>query len=215
LRFAHREIQRTKNWRAMEHRVTDIVYPGTADFGVGVAVAPTVGAYKMANALWLVTENGLQFVRPATEDEVNRLRRAHIESRGSVDLTAAHLQRWYERELKVVLLLPPALDTDIEVDIWRYLPFYDDIDVGGEGQPETVEDATDWFSDNLPEALCWGAAYYLSRFSRDLKAEAAHYLEVYKGLCGEAWQSDVVSRQAGAAGGTQPPRVNPVTGGPK
>lgn len=210
LRFTHREVQRIRNWRAMEHRVEDLAYAAALTTGITVAAD-----YKMARNVWLDTAGVLSPIQPTDEAEANRLRRATFQARAATDLTTTHHQRWYEAGLKVVLLVPPAAQLTLVVDYWRYLAFYEDVDVGDEGEPATVEDATDWFSDNIPEALAWGAAYFLTRFAKDKAAEAKHYREMYQQLRDEAWQADLVARQGGVAGALQPPRRDPVQGGPE
>ena len=261
IQFAHREVQRTKDWRAMEARAVELPY--AAGLTTGITVSST---YKKAREVYINEGGGiLKSVLPATEADVNKLRRIAYNARGITSPTeAAYVQRWYEAGLKIVLFIPPAEEINLDVEYYRYIPFYTDqgdgtadivddanfgenkitvsnadaakfyvgqslylqsdetvvkqvVAIGAPGVSNTditlnsvlglangdtlalgatssqQADATDYFSENIPQILIWGAAYYMSKYIFE-DGRADHFLQVYKGLLEEAYVADLQSK---------------------
>ena len=263
--FAQRDVQRRKNWRCMEQRTpVPITYP--AGGVAGVMVDPN---YKRARQVYLAAN--MQPLLPTTEDDASRFRRISYNTTGNGPDTR-YLQRWYDAQFKLFLLVPPSIDTDLVVDFYGYLPFYSDLRSGTvtvSGAPDgankqivvsapdyaklvvgqrltlntdgtivkTVQtltaagykvtldsvigladtnvlnlgptkagglDMQDWFSVNMPEALEFLAAYYISKnIYEDGRADG--FLLRANTIIQEAYADDVASKQGGLAKSYSPP----------
>ena len=117
----HLQLQMDGDFRCMEKHVIVTVPANTIE---GVAIAAD---YKRARHVW----NTLAGVRtspvtPAVESEINLLALTAKQTRGLDSLTTGngYYQRWFERELKLCLLIPPAASTNLLVDYYAYLPDY-------------------------------------------------------------------------------------------
>jgi hypothetical protein len=91
-----------------------------------------------------------------------------------------------------VLLIPPASQTLLTVDFYRFLPFY--LDDGGAVDPTL----SDWFSENIPDVVQAGAAYWLCKnILEDQRAETfySRYIDGLK----MAFESDVRAKQGALA----------------
>ena len=178
IKYAHREIQRIKNWRAMEARVTGLTIP--ADDVTGIVVSAN---YKKGRQLYVVNGVALESIMPSTEEEVNILRRISQNTRNQAPTAAGYIQRWYEVGLRIALFIPPTSDTDVVVDIYQYLDFYAD------------ENADDYFSIFMPEALIQCAAYYMSENVNDPRTK--DFFMRFQQLTEASFASDVEAKQGG------------------
>mgnify|MGYP001411072959 CR=1 FL=1 len=177
IQFSHKEIQRTKDWRAMEERANGLDYNQAAIDAPGIEVSAD---YKRAREVYIVDGVDLKSVLPSTEQDVNKLRRIAFNTRGITNPTeGGYIQRWYESRLRVVLFIPVTVT--LAVEYYKYLPAL------------ANADDTDYFTENIPQIVIWGAAYYMSKYIFE-DARAQHFLEVYKQLLEEAYVADVQAK---------------------
>jgi hypothetical protein len=177
IQFSHKEIQRTKDWRAMEERATGLDYNQAVIDANGITVAAD---YKRAREVYIVDGIDLKSVLPSTEQDVNKLRRIAFNTRGIVNPSeGGYIQRWYESRLKIVLFIP--VEVILAVEYYKYLA------------PIALADDTDYFTENIPQIVIWGAAYYMSKYIFE-DARAQHFLDVYKQLLEEAYIADVQAK---------------------
>lgn len=144
--LAHRQLQRDGDWRCQEAHV-EVEYPAADVDGVSVA-----DDCKRIRHVWVICEEGLRGpILGTDEDNALRVKGEAFRQRGHTDLNPSiTAQRWFERERKLCLLIPPPADQDLRVDYYKYLPAYSD----GE---EAV--TNDFFSDELWDVLLYGAAH--------------------------------------------------------
>jgi hypothetical protein len=194
VRYIHKQLQLDYNWRCMYTRVTGLVYP--ANSTVGVLVESSQGADDCKHIIEVFIEHvannvtTLETLWPATQERAGRDRRiAQIAQGAQPSLAGGWNQKWYDRARRAALLIPPAQDTNLTVDFYRFLPFY---------LTNNVVDPTlsDWFSENLPDAIQAGAAYWLCKnILEDARADTffARYVDLVKA----ANESDRLARQGG------------------
>lgn len=201
IRQAHLELQRTCNWRCMQHRIEDVEY--SPDDKNGVVVAAD---YKSGRTVWLQGDNGaLTLIKSSSEhrfisDQLLVQQRARLPEPATLAGNS-----WHERAQRLVLAVPPTDETiELTIDYWRWLPFYQDFSVGGEGEPETTNEASDWFSNYAHDVLLWAAAYRGAKFLfQDDRAD--HFLKTFAAFREEAHKADQESQQAGVARVYDPP----------
>jgi hypothetical protein len=201
IRYAHRELQRTFNWRCMFSRRTGLFYPANSEDGVVVETVTDADDCKELCQVFLEELSGYRRpLVPATPNEANPVAavrlglRARAGYQGVPDLSA---MTWYDRGRRVALAPAPASDLALTVDFYRWLAFY------------ANNGATDWFSIHLPDALQLGAAYWLSKnFFEDDRAES--FRQRFVELAANAYATDRRSYRAGLADSYSP--VGPVPG---
>jgi hypothetical protein len=177
------------NFRCMEAHIDTLVYPANTINGVTVAAD-----YKCPRYVFIMTDGKPTGpLQPATEDQVNQISGTAMRQRNITDLSTGHYyQRWYEREQKICLMIPPGNDTTLRVDYYKILPAYDD--------PAD----TDYFSANLWPVLLQAAAW-IGSMSLWQDDRAATFATTYATLLQAAIAKDAEIKQGGVAESYSPP----------
>ena len=204
LRYIHRQVQKNFNWRAMEARRTsteagNTAIPYAANLHGGVVVETKAGAAdcKRIRNVWVEETVGaatnLHEILATSERDSAKLRFCSM-------LTRPY--RWHEARLKLVLVPAPAKATNLTVDFYAYRPFYPAAD----GNPD--ENTSDWFSENMPEVLQFGAAAYIcTNILED--SRAAKFEGDFGRLLAMAQATDSESKQGGISTCYSPPVGGP------
>jgi hypothetical protein len=193
VKLGFEKILADANLRGMEARSADLPYLANSLIGVTVAAD-----YHSARYVWRKATDGTLIgpLQPTTEDEAvgyiqtalhqSRFQRSHNHFWGVAE-------RWYERQLKIVLLDPPSDNSvTLVVDYWKNLPFY------------ATNTATDYISLNFPLLLIYASAWlWLSLFS---PADAGEqYKTLYEAELKKAVANDVQMKQGGQYRVFRPP----------
>lgn len=203
IRYIHRQIQRDFNWRAQEARITGLPYGAGVTAGVVVETAVGKDDCKTIREVYIEAGGGvLTNVWPSNEGKASRSRRISQIAQNAQPTTAGGWnQSWYEAARRVVLLIPPVAPVTLTVDIYRYLPFYL---TGGVVDPTL----SDWFSENLPDAVQAGAAYWLCKNILE-DNRAATFEQRFKESVAMALQSDMAAKQGALAQSYSPAQAAP------
>lgn len=195
----HQQLQMDGNFRCMEMHI-GVTYPANSQAGI----APTA-SYKSIRNVWNATGTvgaavPTSPITPATEDWVNNAKLIGKQAMGLNALSTQYRQqRWYERELKAVLMIPPAADTVLVVDYYGFLPDY--------ANPTD----SDWFSVNVWMCLLFSSAW-MGSISLWEDANVAYFESRYRGLLQQAIEFDQQIKQGAGrrlSTGTTKPQPTP------
>lgn len=179
----HKQIQLDGDFRCMEQHATLVMPAGSVE-----AVKPSLFAmeYKRARSVWN-TSAGVRTspIIASTETEVVNLKSVIKQTRGLDSVTTQeYFQRWFERELGICLMIPPAVSTTVLVDYYAFLPEY------------VLDSDTDYFSQNYWLCLLYGAAAQASVAGFE-DARAGVFSKVYEQLLGDAVKTDAQYKSGG------------------
>lgn len=201
LNFVHTQIQMDFDWRCMDAELNAVNF--TANTPGGIVVDAT---YKTFRHVYLEhsSTSGTQYepVTPSTEEECNKIKRlawmgsknlpANLQGTSAPLQASNTLQRWYDYGRKLHLLLVPTVATPITVVYTKILPAY------------SAEADTDWFSENYPQILIFGAAAYYATYQLE-DDRSAKFAAVHQQMIAAAQLSDKKSRQGGLGNTHRPP----------
>jgi hypothetical protein len=199
-RYIHRQLQLDFSWRAMEARVEGLPYLITDRAGVIVESAEDAGDCKSIRDVFIETVvsgniTNLENVWPANQGKAVRdIRIAQLAQGSAPTVANGWNQKWFEAAQRLRLLITPSANLTLSVDFYRFLPFYP-----SDEDPAIVDSTkSDWFSQNIPDAMQYGAGYHILKgLKQDNLAETykANFVDLVK----MAWDADLRAKQGALA----------------